>query len=75
MLLDSFLRRAAAAAAAADTAKMKKKDGNTDTTMALETKKEENVVCGETVKYYLDALCTQLANRYMNWRLPFWRIL
>ena len=58
-----FVRRAAAAAAAAaaEAAKMKKKDGNTNIMMPFETKKEENVVCGGTVKNYLDAFCTQLA--------------
>ena len=61
-----FVRRAAAAAAVSEAAKKKKHLKDDTTTMMMwpsETKKEnlKNVVCGENVKNYLDALCSQLA--------------
>ena len=68
-----FVRGAAKTAAVFEAARKKLKldnhddDDTTTTTTATiqpsETKKEKNVVCGENVKNYLDALCTQLAEQ------------
>ena len=68
-----FVRGAAKTAAVFEAARKKLKldnhdddDTTTTTTSTIqpsETKKEKNVVCGENVKNYLDALCTQLAEQ------------
>ena len=68
-----FVRGADKTAAVFEAARKKLKldnhddDDTTTTTTATiqpsETKKEKNVVCGENVKNYLDALCTQLAEQ------------
>ena len=69
-----FVRGADKTAAVFEAARKKLKldnhdddDTTTTTTTATiqpsETKKEKNVVCGENVKNYLDALCTQLAEQ------------
>ena len=62
-----FVRGAAKTAAVFEAARKKSKLDNDDTTTTTiqpsETKKEKNEVCGENVKNYLDALCTQLAEQ------------